>query len=270
MDYTPYLEVARDAARRAGSLLIQRHDAQHEVRGKTRFDFVTEMDELSEATIRAILLEAFPDHCILGEEEVARSGKDEAEFLRELDARQYLWVIDALDGTTNYIRGLPHFCISIALVHENQLCVGVVYDPTADELFSACRNQGAWLNEAPIRVSEASSPDCSILGMGFPAAELDKRRATMAALKHVEMDFVSLRVFNCAALLLCYVACGRLDASFEMGIHLWDMAGGVLIVREAGGSVTRFDGSDFDLLSRDNLSTNGRYHRALCERLNGR
>ena len=262
-----HLEVAISAAREAGRILLRRKHMRHEIRHKADFDFVTEMDELSEATIRGMLSTAFPTHRIMGEEEVSSSGRDEAELLAELGEDEYLWVIDALDGTTNYIRGLPQFCISIAMVHHRRLELGVVYDPVADEMFSALRGCGAWLNDSEIHVSDVADPAHAIFGMGFPAAELDKRRETMAMLNRIDMDFISMRVYNCAALLLCYVACGRLDMSFELGIHLWDMAGGALIVQEAGGSVTRSDGSPFDLFARDNLASNGRFHTAICDKM---
>ena len=265
-----YLQTAISAAREAGQILLRRKHMRHEIRHKADFDFVTEMDELSETTIRGILTEAFPTHRIMGEEEVSSSGRDEAELLAELGDDDYLWVIDALDGTTNYIRGLPQFCVSIAMVHNRQLQIGVVYDPVADEMFSAQRGRGAWLNDAGIRVSEVADPAHAIFGMGFPAAELDKRRDTMAKLSRIDMDFVSMRVYNCAALLLCYVACGRLDMSFEMGIHLWDMAGGALLVQEAGGTITRCDGSPFDLFARDNMASNGRFHAAICDKMRAR
>lgn len=265
-----YLEVAVDAAREAGRILLEHHHMRHQVRSKAEFDFATEVDDLSEAAIRARIARAFPTHRFMGEEEVSGSGTDEDALLAALGEDEYLWVIDALDGTTNYIRGLPEFCISIALVHRRELALGVVYDPVSDELFSARAGAGAWLNGRRLRVSDAADSAHSIFGMGFPAAELDKRRETMRALERVAMDFVSQRVYNCAALLLCYVACGRLDMSFEMGIHLWDCAGGAVIVREAGGTVTRFDGSPFDLFARDNLASNGKYHEAICDRLNGR
>jgi len=268
MDYSLYLEAAKCAAYEAGQALLHRLGSSLDVRSKSSFDFVTEMDEQSETIISSSLLRAFPGHRIMGEEEVSTSGLDETSFLEQIDEDCYLWVVDALDGTTNYIRTIPQFCVSIALIHRRRPVVGVVYNPVSGELFSACLNHGATLNGKPIHVSDAPDPAHSIFGMGFPAAELDKRALTMKALEQIHMDFISMRVYNCAALLLCYVACGRLDISFEMGIHLWDMAGGAVIVTEAGGTITCLNGKPFSIFAKDNIASNGKYHRQFCEKLN--
>lgn len=258
MDLDLCLTVATRAARAAGDILRQRFHQRHEIHRKSGFDFATEMDALAEKTIRGILTEAFPDHRIMGEEEVAASGRDESALLSALSPEEALWVIDPLDGTTNYIRGLRQFAVSIALVYQKELQVGMVYDVMADEMYTAVRGRGAHKNGEPLHVSDTAELQDAILGMGYPASDLEKRAETMRRLNGLEKTLGSVRIFNCAALLLCFVAAGQLDGAFETGIHLWDMAGGVLIVREAGGAVTRFDGAPFDILSRGQTASNGK------------
>lgn len=257
------LEVAKQAALSAGAMILSRVHSKHAVEQKSGFDFVTEVDRLSEDLIRGIIRQAFPDHDFFCEERVSCAMQSEDELLGRMEGST--WVIDALDGTTNSIRGIPQFVISIALVRDGRLEVGVVYDPSRNELFAARRGQGATLNGTPIHVSKETRMSQSILACGFPAANLEKRAHTMEKIQKLAMRDGSMRIFNCAALLLCYVACGRLDLSWEEGLHLWDMAAGVLLVREAGGTVSRADGSPFDLMSREHLAGNSDLHSAFLD-----
>lgn len=249
-----FLSTAKDAARRAGQLVLRESRSQHKVECKGGFDFVTEVDRMSEELIRSILISAFPEHGFFGEEQISGGSVSEDEALDALP--DYAWIVDALDGTTNFIRGIPQYAISIALLHRGRPEVGVIYDPNRDELFSAQRGKGAWLNDQPIHVSDCRDMKNAIVSFGFPAADMERRALTMERISRIGMQVGSLRVFNCAALLLAYAACGRTDLSFEEGLHLWDMAAGILLVSEAGGQVSLLDGSPMDRHSRENLGGN--------------
>lgn len=250
--YDNYLAAACEAALKAGRMIRAEVEARHEISRKKGFDFVTEVDSRSEQIIRDTLLSAFPGHSFFGEEQVSASSRPEDEILDA--AGEYTWVVDALDGTTNFIRGIPQFAVSIALLHDRKIVAGAVYDPSRDELFSASLGGGAFLNGKPIRVSGTADLSDAILSFGFPASDLRKRQETMNRLNAVSQQVGSIRVFNCASLLLCYTACGRIDLTFEEGIHLWDMAAGLLLVKEAGGAVSLVSGEDMDIHAKENLA----------------
>lgn len=256
-----FLEAARDSARGAGELIRSHLGQPHTVERKGVFDFVTEVDRKSEAYIRARLSTQFPEHGFFCEEQISGGALDEDEQLNAVP--DHVWIVDALDGTTNFIRGIPQFAVSVALAYRGELIAGAVYDPSRDELFSAEKGGGATLNGRPIHVSNVDTLGAAIVSAGFPAADMEKRAQTVERLNMLAPKLGSLRMYNCAALLLCYVAAGRTDASFELGLHLWDMAAGVLLVREAGGNVTRADGSPFDLHARDNLAGNETLRRLI-------
>ncbi len=260
-----YRDYAIRAARAGGDVIREHLRDAHQVRAKAEFDFVTEVDALSEERIRAFLRESFPEHRFFGEESVSETPENETALLEAFRPDEYTWIVDALDGTTNFIRGIPQFCVSIALARGKELIAGAVYDVSRDEMFSAEAGKGAFCNGRPIHVSQAETLGQSIVSFGFPAAERAKRASTLQALERLSEEVGSVRIFNCAALLLCYAACGRTDASFERGIHIWDMAAGIVLVREAGGTVTRCDGGPFDILSRENAVSNGRIHARLLE-----
>jgi myo-inositol-1(or 4)-monophosphatase len=250
---SPFLQVAVDAARRAGDLLREELGGARRIRHKRSvIDLVTEMDQRSEALIVARLLGAFPDHGVLAEEGGATDGRSE-----------YRWVIDPLDGTTNYSHGLPIFAVSLALERAGQVELGVAYDPTRDECFVAQRGGGATLNDEPIRVSSVESLDEALLVTGFP---YDIR--TTAATNLPEYAALSLRAqavrrLGSAVLDLCYVACGRLDGFWELALGPWDMAAGGLIVQEAGGAVTDVHGEPWRLDGPGILASSPRVHGAI-------
>ena len=252
MSEQAFLEIAEQAAQSAGRMIREETHHPHTVSRKHGFDFVTEVDRRSEEIIRGIIRSAFPDHGFFGEEEVSSGSRPEDQILEE--AGEYLWVVDALDGTTNFIRGIPQYAVSVALVRRGQILAGAVYDPNRDELFSALRGHGASLNGQPIRVSGAASLSDAILSFGFPASDMEKRRQTVRRFDRVSPLLGSLRVFNCASLLLCYTACGRIDLTFEQGIHLWDMAAGLLLIEEAGGITLDLDGRPLTVFARENLA----------------
>ena len=247
-----FLETAKKAALSAGQMIREETSRPHTVSRKHGFDFVTEVDRRSEEIIRGIILSDFPGHSFFGEEEVSSGINPEDRILDE--AGEYLWAVDALDGTTNFIRGIPQYAVSVALVRNGQIIAGAVYDPSRDELFSALRGQGATRNGQPIHVSGAETLQDAILSFGFPASDMEKRRQTIQRFNKLAPLLGSMRVFNCASLLLCYTACGRIDLTFEQGIHLWDMAAGLLLVEEAGGIALSLDGQPLTVHTRENLA----------------
>jgi myo-inositol-1(or 4)-monophosphatase len=224
--------VAVQAARSAGDLLRRRIDSIREVRHKSAVDLVTDVDLQSEREISQALLAAFPTHGILGEEGGARVGSES----------RFRWIVDPLDGTTNYAHGFPFFCVSIGLEVDGELILGVVYAPCADELFVAERGAGATLNARPIRVSETGSLMQALLATGFP---YDRGRLPHAlrSFEALSLRSQAVRRVGSAALDLCYVACGRFDGYWEHVVHPWDLAAGALLVSEAGGEVLASNGS---------------------------
>jgi myo-inositol-1(or 4)-monophosphatase len=204
------------------------------------------------------ILAAFPSHAILGEEGGARAGTDP----------RYRWIVDPLDGTTNYAHGFPFFCVSIGLEVDRHLALGVAYAPSLDELFVAEAGRGATLNDRPIHVSSIDQLTQALLATGFPYDRALFARA-LRSFELVSLESQAVRRAGSAVLDLCYVACGRLDGYWEHEVRPWDVAAGALIVLEAGGSVTAPDGSAFDVDSGQVLATNGLLHSALAGTLAG-
>jgi myo-inositol-1(or 4)-monophosphatase len=227
-----------------------------EVRHKGLVDLVTDVDVQSEHLISEAILSAFPTHAILGEEGGARAGSD----------ARYRWIIDPLDGTTNYAHGLPLFCVSIGLEVEGQLTLGAVFGPMQDELFVAQAGKGATLNGQPIHVSETSELRQAKLATGFPYDRADLPRA-LRSFETFSWKVQAVRRLGSAALDLCYVGCGRIDGYWEHVVRPWDLAAGALIVLEAGGALSGTDGSPFSVDAGQVLATNSRLHRAMTETL---
>lgn len=230
----PIVTVAVRAARAAGSVLMRylnRLDSIAVVE-KQRMDFASEVDRAAETEIIRELKRSFPDHAILAEESGA-TGKG-----------RYVWVIDPLDGTHNYLRGFPHFCVSIALLDQGEPQHGVIYDPLRSELYTVSKGDGAYLNDRRIRVTKRESLTGALLATGFPYRQRrylnNQLEITRALLNEAE----DIRRTGSAALDLAYVAAGRLDGYFEMGLYPWDMAAGCLLVREAGGCYCDFHGRE--------------------------
>jgi myo-inositol-1(or 4)-monophosphatase len=247
---TGYLPEVEAIAREAGALLMRHFTRRTSFEYKGEVDLVTEADRGSEKLIAERLRERWPEHDLVGE-----------EGARSETGAEYRWYVDPLDGTTNFAHGYPVFCVSIALVHKDgQLEVGVLYDPTRDEMFSAECGQGATLNGKPIRVSTMKRLAESLLGTGFPS---QKRHANpnIHFYQQITLRSHGVRRAGSAALDLANVACGRYDGFWEFNLNPWDTAAGVLLVQEAGGRVTRFDGSPFRLDSREVLASNGLVHQ---------
>ena len=238
----PTLNIAVRAARSAGNVIIRNLDRLDSlaVHTKDRNDFVTVVDQQAEREIIGILRKAYPHHGILAEE----SGLT--------DGDEYQWIIDPLDGTTNFLHGFPQFAVSIALRHKGRLEHGVVYDPMRQELFTATRGAGATLNDRRIRVSKRTSLDGALLGTGFPFKEQHHLDAYLDMFRALFPRTAGIRRPGSAALDLSYVAAGRLDGFWEIGLNIWDMAAGVLLIQEAGGLSSDFSGGH-DYLESGNL-----------------
>ena len=229
-----YIELCQDAVRAAGTMLITKL-GNVDVRQKAPADLVTDADIAAERIIVELIRDAFPSHRAVGEEETAGTA-------RLASPDEYYWVTDPLDGTTNYAHGVPHFCVSLALIHGRDLLVGGIYDPLRDELFSAVRGEGACLNGQPIRSSRVGRVSDALAGIGFPPSVKEDSPDLRAFLKAVPC-FQGLRRTGSAALNMAYVASGRFDAAWSYSTRVWDMAAGSILVREAGGEVSAPDGS---------------------------
>ncbi len=235
----PMLNTAVKAARKAGAIINRAaNDIDRlTVQSKRPRDYVSEVDRVAEQAIIETLLDAYPGHGILAEES-GRSGGEE-----------HVWVIDPLDGTTNFLHGLPQYAVSIALLHKGVLQHAVIYDPARNELFTASRGAGAFLNERRIRVSKQAKMDDALIGTGFPFREFQHADAYLGMFKDMMLKTAGLRRPGSAALDLAWVACGRYDGFFELGLNTWDLAAGALLVLEAGGLVGDFQGNDSFLKS---------------------
>lgn len=248
------LQVAEKAAREAGRIQREYAAEDYAVERKGRIDIVTEVDIKCEKAIVGVIGETFPDHGTLAEEEGGRRADAE-----------YKWVIDPIDGTTNYSHGFPMYCASVALEERGRIILGAVYDPTRDEMFAASRGNGATLNGRPIRVSERDELIDSLLATGFPYTIKTEKRNNLKEFAALAMRAQAIRRPGAAALDLCYVACGRLDGFWEFHLKPWDMAAGAFIVEEAGGRVTNAAGGALDIYDPQIIASNGRIHGDMLE-----
>ena len=228
------LETAIEGARRAGRVLAERFHQPRTVTFKGGIDLVTDADRASESVLLSWLKQRHPDHAILAEESGATAGS------------RYRWIIDPLDGTTNYTHQLPHFSVSIAVEADGELQAGVVHDPMRDELFAAARGRGATLNGTPIRASTTDRLDRSLLCTGFPYDVREHPEGPVGLVARFVALSQGIRRLGSAALDLAYLACGRYDGYFEFGLKPWDVAAGALLVSESGGVMTRIDGAPYD------------------------
>jgi myo-inositol-1(or 4)-monophosphatase len=240
--------VALDLAREAGALLRERVGGQRNIEHKGTIDIVTDADRASETLIVAGLRQAFPEFRLIGEEGSHTSAEDAEET-------DYGWVIDPLDGTTNFAHAYPHFAVSIGLEHHREPVMGVVYDPMRDEAFVAVQGDGATLNGDPLRVSTTDALITSLLATGFPY-DLSRREESNALWTAFNSQTQGVRRDGSAALNLCYVAAGRLDGFYERPVNSWDIGAGAIIVREAGGVVTALEGGPFAMYDGEVLASN--------------
>ena len=241
-------QVAVETAREAGNILLAEFDRPVRISYKGEVDLVTQADQRSEQAIVARLRSHFPKHAVVAEE---GGGHENVSGFR--------WYVDPLDGTTNFAHGYPCFAVSIGLAEQDELLVGVVFNPVSGELFSAVKGEGAFLNQKPIHVSAIETLSTSLLATGFPS-----HKRTQNPNIHYYWDFTlrshGVRRDGSAALDLCSVACGRFDGFWEFGLKPWDTAAGVLIVREAGGMISDFAGRPYRLGGPEVLASNGRIH----------
>jgi myo-inositol-1(or 4)-monophosphatase len=249
------LNFAIQTARDAGRILQERMGRTIQITNKGEIDLVTEVDLAAEQLIIERIKSYYPRHVVLAEE----SG---ASYLPGDEKSEYRWIIDPLDGTTNYAHGYPCFCVSIALERDGRLQIGVIYDPTRDETFAAERGDGATLNGRRIRVSDVDELNRAMLCTGFPYDVRD-RGDFARHFSNFIMHAQAVRRDGSAALDLAYVACGRFDGFWEEGLRPWDVAAGVLILEEAGGLVSRYDGTPFDIYTPPIAASNGLIHDAM-------
>ena len=251
------LAVAKRAAKEAGKILLSYMGKLEHVEYKGRRDPVSEADKASEKRIAEIIREAFPAHGFLAEEKTSWTGKDKS-------AR---WIVDPLDGTVNYAHGYPHFSVSIAFERDGDLLAGVVFDPVRKDLFSAVKGGGAFLNNKPIRVSGTKKLIKSLIVTGFPYDIESRPKEILEPFNRMVLASQGIRRDGSAALNLCYLACGRFDGYWEMGLKPWDTAAGTLILREAGGVVTNFKGEPFKPEMQEILASNGKIQPEMMETL---
>ena len=256
----PMLNIAISAARAAGNIIIRQinHVQDLSVNEKSRNDFVTEVDRQAEVVIIDIIHKYYPGHGILAEES-GRSGSSSDD---------YVWIIDPLDGTTNYLHGFPQYAVSIALQNKGVLKQAVIYDPLRDELFTTSRGHGAYLNDRRIRVSKQKHLQGALLGTGFPFREGARTEQYLETLKVFFAVTAGIRRAGAAALDLAYVACGRLDGFWEIGLKPWDMAAGVLLIEEAGGLVSDCKGGDSFLARGAIVAANPDIHKEILTSFN--
>jgi len=247
------VQAALEAARVAGDVLRDGFGLRHQIKYKGEVDLVTETDERAEGVIRDALLGAYPSYGMLGEEGGESAGEEDAR-----------WIVDPLDGTTNFAHGLPLFAVSIALEKVGEVVVGVVHDPIGEETFVAERGQGARLNDQDISVSNTAELVRALVVTGFPY-DRDEVPAAVDLFGRFSVRAQGMRRLGSAALDLCYVAAGRLDAYYERGIHAWDVAAASLILEEAGGRVTDYKGRPFEMEGGELVASNGLLHPALVE-----
>ncbi|MBU1043423.1 MAG: inositol monophosphatase [Candidatus Omnitrophica bacterium] len=239
------LIVARDAALLAGKLIKSRLGKLNKIRYKGAINIVTEVDEKAEELIVKKLSKAFPEYGILAEERPEEKKGD------------CKWIIDPIDGTTNFAHGFPFFAVSIALEKQGETVLGVVYDPMRDELFTACKTKGAFLNKKRISVSQVKDMGKAFLATGFAYNFKTTKQNNFNNFSNFMMASMAVRRAGAATLDLCYVACGRFDGFWELDLCPWDTAAAELIVREAGGKVSKIDGSKFSNYEKNILASNG-------------
>lgn len=258
-----YLDVAVDIAREAGKMIKSKLDTDFVTEEKSSsFDVVTEIDKASEKLIRDRLREAFPDHKFLGEEESFQHETSLADRLAAAAEDDFVWIVDPIDGTSNFVQRIPGFTVSIALACKGELTVGVIYDPCRDDMYYAEKSKGAFLNGKPIRVAETDGLSRSVVSTGFPS-DPQMREAVFDSLREIGSQSRTVRALGSAACHLAYVAAGKLHAFWEYGLNAWDIAAGVLLIQEAGGTVSDAQGNPYSLATKHIVGSNKGIHESL-------
>lgn len=251
----PLVNIAVKAARQAGKILTQSYDHLEgvNVTEKQANDFVSDVDKLVEQDIIDSIRQRHPNHAILAEEGGQHAGDD------------YCWIIDPLDGTTNFLKGIPHFAVSLAVKQNNKLIAGVIYDPIRQELFTAARGEGARLNDTRVRISKHDQLNNALIGTGFPFKRHDLFPSYQDNFQKLFLQVADMRRAGAASLDLAYVAAGRLDGFWEMFLEPWDMAAGILMIREAGGMVTDMQGGEQYFESQNIVAANAKLLKQMLE-----
>ena len=253
----PILNIATQAARQASRIILRFMEQMDKVSisEKSINDFVTQVDKLSEEAIISHIKKSYPHHAILSEEAGFIAGKDD----------EYTWVIDPLDGTRNFMHGYPQFSISIAIMKNNVTEFGLIYDPIRQELFTATRGQGAYVNSRRMRISDAKRMGQTLIATGFPFRKKENIKTYLTAFENVFSKCGDIRRAGSAALDLAYVAAGRLDGYWESDLFIWDIAAGALMVKEAGGMATDFQNTETYLESGKIIAANPKIHKELIQ-----
>jgi len=243
----PMLKIASQAAREASKIILRGMDHLKDLRIETKghHDYVSEIDKKAEQVIINKLRQTYPHHGILAEESGETLGDNDSQ-----------WIIDPIDGTTNYLLGIPYFCIAIAFQHQNKLQHALIYDPLHQEMFTASHGQGARLNEHRIRVNTKRKLEDAVMGTGFPFSHTNLRQSYLRTFTSMINEVQDIRRMGSAALDLAYVACGRYDGFWEFNLKSWDIAAGILLIQEAGGISCDFNGGEHMLSEGNILATN--------------
>lgn len=249
-----YREFATDIAKEAGTFLKEKLDEKHTIKYKGEIDIVTEVDRMSEEMLISRIGKKFPHHDILAEESAGIESGSE-----------FRWIIDPLDGTTNYAHGYPVFCVSIALERKDEIILGVIYNPVMEEMFVAEKGKGAFLNDKRISVSDTTELSKSLLATGFPYDIRENPDNNLNYFNEMATKVMAIRRAGSAALDLAYIAAGRFDGFWELRLNPWDTAAGWLLVEEAGGLVTEIFGEDYCVKSPHILATNGKIHGKMID-----
>lgn len=245
-----FKQVLLEATKEAGKIIQQYFQGSFNIENKEGINnLVTEVDKHSEKAIIDIIRKNYPGHSIISEEE--------GEMLQESD---YQWIIDPIDGTVNFAHGIPICCVSIGLKHKEELLLGAVYNPMMNELFFAEKGKGAYLNDKPIKVSSKTNFAKACLVTGFPYKWPNSSEHPIRVFERFILEGLPVRRLGSAAIDLCWVACGRFDGFWEYNLSSWDVAAGYLIVQEAGGRITNFDGEPYSVFDKETLATNGHIH----------
>ena len=257
-----FTAVAVNSASKAGEWIKSKVGEYKGIQFKrSHSDLVTEVDKGAEQMIRNLIATHFPEHAFLGEESAAGGLT-----IEEAITAEFVWIVDPIDGTTNFVHGFPYFSVSIALAHKGEIIVGVVYDPSRDEMFVAEKGKGAYLHGRRMHVSEEKELSESLVATGFPA---DREEATknLNGIIALQSKVRNIRMAGSAALHLAYVAAGRISGYWEHGINVWDMAAGALLVTESGGRISEISGNQFSLKTRSVLATNNHLHDFLISEI---
>jgi myo-inositol-1(or 4)-monophosphatase len=247
--------VLTEATMEAGKIILSYFNGAFKIDHKDGINnLVTEVDKLSETRVIEVIKATYPSHTIISE-----------EVGELLQASDYQWIIDPIDGTVNFAHGIPICCVSIGLLHKGTIIMGSVYNPMMNELFFAEKGKGATLNGQPIRVSSKADFKTACLVTGFPYKWPDGAEHPIKVFERLVMEGVPVRRLGSAAIDLCWVACGRFDGFWEFNLNSWDVAAGYLIVEEAGGKITDFSGADYNVFHRQTLATNGLIHQQMLD-----